>query len=484
MPRFSGAVTPVDPLAVSAVVPLRLPVQRASDAPFPRCSRARDVQAACEGLADDLVALGFDLPSVYLLNGERLRCRSARGYFQVVDGFPAGVGVIGRTIASGVPTLIEDIDEAPEFIAAIPGLRSEACVPVLSGGRPVGAVNVESRSPLDRALMRQVQQAADVISRRIFELGGIPAPSQAHRLGSIALAMTRAAGALEIEQLATASAVELSGIPTAAVIHLRRRGATVTAACGPLAETLRAWDAQELAVMAGWVSAGTSSHFPGGEDVPPEYAFLSAAGVRAMSVHPLVVAGRLSGLLVLAGEEPVGFSAEMVEVLEILAAQTAASLGVVTAMAELARRADLDGLTGLRNAASFAADLAAGHWPGRPALVLIDVDDFKAVNDGYGHLAGDRLLQSLAVELTAVLRDGDRLYRIGGDEFAAVVGTAGTDDLSALTGRLLQAARRVRTTVSVGTAALDAEHPDRTRIAADAALYGAKAAGRDQARHA
>lgn len=95
MPRFSGAVTPVDPLAVSAVVPLRLPVQRASDAPFPRCSRARDVQAACEGLADDLVALGFDLPSVYLLNGERLRCRSARGYFQVVDGFPAGVGAGG-----------------------------------------------------------------------------------------------------------------------------------------------------------------------------------------------------------------------------------------------------------------------------------------------------------------------------------------------------------------------------------------------------
>jgi diguanylate cyclase (GGDEF)-like protein len=295
--------------------------------------------------------------------------------------------------------------------------------------------------------------------------------------------MTQAAGTAEIERLCIRAAVELSGVRTAAVVDLSGRRPLVTAAQGPLAEALRGWGAEELVTMADWVSAGTSSHFPGGQDAPPEYGFLAAAHVRALSVHPLVVTGRLSGLLVLASSDPVAFSTSLVEVLEILAAQTAASLGVASAMAELARRVDLDGLTGLRNAAAFTADLDSVPSDGASSLVLIDVDNFKTVNDSFGHLAGDRLLQALATELTDALRDGDRIYRVGGDEFAAVVRAAGPAELEAVTTRLLKAARRVRTTVSIGTAPFDTADVEVTRSQADVAMYGAKAAGRDTARH-
>jgi diguanylate cyclase (GGDEF)-like protein len=454
---------------------------------FGRCAAAPDVASACEGLADDLLDAGFDLPSIYLLNGDRMRCRASRGYFQVVDGFPAGVGVIGRVVATGEEELIADVALRPEFIAAIPGLRSEACVPVVLDGRVVGAVNIESRSTLDAAAMPVLRAAASAFADRLHALGGVPVPSRAHRLGQVAVAMTQASGKGQIEQLCVDAAIDLSGIGTAAVVDLSGRTPVVVAAAGPLSDRIRAWNAHELTTISDWVSTGTSSHFPGGQEPPAEYAFLGRAQVRALSVHPLVVTGRLRGLLVLAGADPVAYSPGMVEVLELLASQTAATLGVATAMAELARRVDLDGLTGLRNAAAFAADVAADVASDPPAtaasLLLIDVDHFKNVNDSFGHLAGDRLLQGLSRELREALRDGDRLYRIGGDEFAALVHASEPAELDAITSRLLRAARRVRTTVSIGSARFDPDDTDLTRSRADIALYEAKAAGRDTARH-
>ncbi|MCU1589524.1 MAG: diguanylate cyclase [Frankiales bacterium] len=450
---------------------------------FPRCGTAPDVSAACEGLADDLLDAGLELPSVYLLTGERLRCRASRGYFQVVDGFPPGTGVIGGVVGSGAEVLLTDVTTRPEFIAAVPGIRSEACVPVVSAVGVIGAVNIESRSTMDEQVMPTLRAAARALALRVDELGGLPAPTEAHRLGQVAVAMTQASSVDEIEQLCLQAAIELSGLRTAALVDLSGRTPVVSAARGPLADELRSWDAPELATMADWVGAGASSHFPGGQDAPPEYAFLARAHVRALSVHPVTVTGRLAGLLVLASSDAVAYSTAMVEVLEILTAQTGATLGVATVMAELARRVDLDGLTGLRNAAAFTADLAA-HAPAHPmSLVLIDVDDFKSVNDSFGHLAGDRLLQALARDLTEALRAGDRLYRIGGDEFAAVVEASTLPELEAMTKRLLRAARGVRTTVSIGTAPLDAHDLDMTRSRADVALYQAKAAGRDTARH-
>lgn len=450
---------------------------------FARCAAGRDLAGICEGLADDLLEAGFDLPSIYLMIGDRLRCRAARGYFQVVDGFPPGTGVIGRVVASGHELLLSDVTAVPDFIAAISGVRSEACVPVVTTAGVVGAVNIESRTGLDARAMPTLRAAAAVLARRVDDLGGMPEPSQAHRLGQVSVAMTSAADSAEIEQLCARAAIDLSGISTAAIVDLNGRVPVLSTARGPLSDEVRQWVPTELATMAGWVSAGTSSYFPGGENPSPDFAFLERAGVRALSVHPLVVTGRLSGLLVLASSDSVPYSAGLVEVLEVLAAHTAATLGVASAMAELARRVDLDGLTGLRNAAAFAADVTQVTPSPKTALILIDVDHFKSVNDSYGHLAGDRLLQSLAGELKQALREEDRLYRVGGDEFAAIVSASNAAELEAVSGRLLRAARQVRTTVSIGTATFGAKDVDVTRTAADVALYSAKAEGRDLAHH-
>ncbi len=167
----------------------------------------------------------------------------------------------------------------------------------------------------------------------------------------------------------------------------------------------------------------------------------------------------------------------------------------VTSLAEVALRLDLlvhdashDSLTGLLNRRSYELQLdqavARARRYGWPfALVLLDLDNFKVVNDRYGHAAGDMALRAVGSELRAALRSGDVAARLGGDEFALlVVGVENVSSLSPLLGRLNRALERAvpETTVgfSVGVACFpsDTADPEALMSLADQRLYAAKAA--------
>ncbi|SOE03364.1 putative bifunctional diguanylate cyclase/phosphodiesterase [Blastococcus haudaquaticus] len=159
----------------------------------------------------------------------------------------------------------------------------------------------------------------------------------------------------------------------------------------------------------------------------------------------------------------------------------------------LAHQAFHDGLTGLANRALFTdrVEQALRHdarHGDTSAVVYVDLDGFKAVNDNLGHQAGDELLRQVAERLAATVRGGDTLARLGGDEFAILVGQAGTAEEATAAGeRVLVALGRpvrignqvVTVSGSVGVAVSD---PDATSDSlvrdADIAMYAAKAAGR------
>jgi diguanylate cyclase (GGDEF)-like protein len=157
----------------------------------------------------------------------------------------------------------------------------------------------------------------------------------------------------------------------------------------------------------------------------------------------------------------------------------------------LARAASLDSLTGLvnrRGAASAIAD-AAARPAGEPvALLLIDLDGFKDVNDTRGHLAGDVVLQRVSVALRTAARLEDVVARWGGDEFV-VVAVLDPDRAMALAGRLRATIREsaaegdtVLVTGSIGVAVRDAPLDEETWLRrADEAMYAAKRAGGDTA---
>jgi diguanylate cyclase (GGDEF)-like protein len=157
------------------------------------------------------------------------------------------------------------------------------------------------------------------------------------------------------------------------------------------------------------------------------------------------------------------------------------------------REAVLDPLTGLLNRAALLArfdelEQLAGHGEHASLGMLVaDLDHFKRVNDEYGHPAGDAVLQDIAYALRKALRAFDLVYRIGGEEFVVLLPGADLDRTLEVGERLRAAVAEQRTgdiavTMSLGAAAArgSAVRFAELYCAADAALYGAKRAGRDR----
>ena len=165
---------------------------------------------------------------------------------------------------------------------------------------------------------------------------------------------------------------------------------------------------------------------------------------------------------------------------------------------QLAAAARTDPKTGLLNALAWQreadAEVVGALRTGAPlALLLVDVDHFKRVNDSHGHLIGDEVLRALAAELRQQVRESDVVGRFGGEEFTVLLPR--TDDAGAygIAERLRTSARRlsvaaadahISVTVSIGVAVLGQHGNDLFELlaAADVALYRAKDAGRDQVR--
>ncbi|HDZ73935.1 MAG TPA: diguanylate cyclase [Aurantimonas coralicida] len=155
--------------------------------------------------------------------------------------------------------------------------------------------------------------------------------------------------------------------------------------------------------------------------------------------------------------------------------------------------AEFDVMTGLRNRSQFQSrlsDLSGGDADRNPigALMLVDLDGFKQVNDTYGHALGDQCLKEVAQRLGKACREAELVARIGGDEFGVLLG-ADLDQraIEELAGIIVAALSRpvdrcghsLELGASVGIARVDAWTPSELFIHADAALYAAKAAGRN-----
>jgi diguanylate cyclase (GGDEF)-like protein len=152
----------------------------------------------------------------------------------------------------------------------------------------------------------------------------------------------------------------------------------------------------------------------------------------------------------------------------------------------------MDGLTRLRHNSAFREALGAEVARARRyrrelSLLLLDIDDFKAVNDQIGHLAGDSVLSAFGARLANIARVADIPCRIGGDEFAVILPESGSADALRLFERL-QAAGAGDVSVIAGPATFSGgvaswqfnEDPEPFFARADEALLEAKAAGKDR----
>ncbi|OCC15296.1 diguanylate cyclase/phosphodiesterase (GGDEF & EAL domains) with PAS/PAC sensor(s) [Dissulfuribacter thermophilus] len=164
---------------------------------------------------------------------------------------------------------------------------------------------------------------------------------------------------------------------------------------------------------------------------------------------------------------------------------------------KLKERLRLDPLTGLLNRHALITDLAreisrARRYNYPLSLMMIDVDDFKDINDSYGHITGDKVLQKLAEIFESSVRETDLVYRYGGEEFVIVCPHTDCDSAINLAERLRRKIRRYRfvpedtsktisVSVSIGVTQVDDNEDVETLIKrADEALYSSKISGKDQ----
>ena len=245
------------------------------------------------------------------------------------------------------------------------------------------------------------------------------------------------------------------------------------------------------------VSANTEA------DPRVDLALCRTVGAASMVVVPLRRLDTIIGVLKIVSLQTNAFGTHEIDMLRMMAGLLGAALGQqleidhrVHLEAKLSHMAQHDALTGLPNRAlfedrleqAFARCLRNGNVL---ALMYIDVDHFKTINDSHGHAIGDTLLRAFAERITKLVRSIDTVARLGGDEFALIVGELQDQrDAEDLAVKILESMRqvfvleglRLKVTASIGVAAVSATtatDTDSLIRRADTAMYAAKKAGRD-----
>jgi diguanylate cyclase (GGDEF)-like protein len=224
---------------------------------------------------------------------------------------------------------------------------------------------------------------------------------------------------------------------------------------------------------------------------PAEVALLLAEGNRSLVMLPLVASGESLGLIELFSPGPIALNEDRLGLVRTIANEAAIALENARLYEEARALADRDPLTGFFNHRylheRFGQEAVRARRSHRPlSLLMLDLDDFKLVNDSFGHLLGDDVLRWTADLIRKTLRASDLPARYGGDEFAILLPDADHDEAAATATRLREAfaasafSREGRLTVPVGVSIGAATFPADGRTAAeliavaDAGLYRMK----------
>jgi len=409
---------------------------------------------------------GYSLVSLYLIEQGELRLQHQVGYHQMLDRLPLWRGVMGRVARTGRPELLQDALADADFLQAFAGLTSEVCVPLHDQGRVVGVLNLETTG--------QARLGRDDLDL-MLALGNY-----------VDLAIGRARLHADVCRSEARFRAAFDDAPI---------GMALMATDGRFLQVNRALCAM-IGVDEAALLASTNQAFTHPDDIPADLELMrrllageTGAGSREKRYRHHRGHSLWAQLNVSLVRGAKGAPSYFICQIEDISARKALE-------ARLQHLALHDPLTRLPNRTRFMDHLAqtlaggaAGAAGDRVAVLFLDLDGFKLVNDSLGHAAGDRLLIAAAERLRLCLRPGDTIARLGGDEFAILAERVGSAaEATRLAERAIDALRpairldgqETYVSASVGIALGNPGQADATDLLrqADVALYRAKGAGR------
>jgi diguanylate cyclase (GGDEF)-like protein len=523
----------VEELAISATTELELRTARAMAERERRWSYGQqavlELIAARAPLAETLTKLlrvaeshaSGMLTSVLLLERdptgrEVLRHAAApslpRRFTSAVDGLEVGdgQGICGTAAFRGEPVVVLDVMTDPltaQFVelAEANGLRAGWSTPILSSAGDVLGTFAIYYGP-----SRLPKPSDEIVIDRSIHLARL-AIEQFHdarelrRSASEARALAREQTALQ--RVATSVAAETN--PAILFARVAQQvGMLLGAESGYV---VRFEGDEEFRTMGSWGRKGATLLPIGDVNVQAPDGLCAdlrrGRSVRRRSVAPgshliaarhriaapIVVDGSTWGMVVALRDRPGAFPREDEKRIARFAQLASVAVANADAREHLATQALTDPLTELANRRAFDQRLAEeterALRHGRDlSLILVDVDHFKNINDRFGHATGDRVLVNLARNIEAVMRQGDLLARVGGDEMAMILGDCPPGQAAEVAHRMLTAiqnssplAQRHGVTLSIGVAGLDPDGSANELLRhADQALYRAKDDGRNR----
>ncbi|MCK4785852.1 MAG: sensor domain-containing diguanylate cyclase [Desulfobacteraceae bacterium] len=216
-------------------------------------------------------------------------------------------------------------------------------------------------------------------------------------------------------------------------------------------------------------------------------------------ITPLICQDRVVGVLNLADKiDSEKFDDEHdMAMIELFSQLIGASIGNIKLFEKIQHQATSDGLTGLSNHKAFYENLERELWRcrrygGRISLIMVDIDNLKAINDTHGHRAGDKVIKEISNKIKQCIRQIDTAARYGGDEFAVILpstplaeATIAAERMVAKVGQssVIWKKEQIPLSISVGLGQYDAESsPEDMTSRSDQALYKAKKAGKNTVR--
>ncbi|GMA15470.1 sensor domain-containing diguanylate cyclase (plasmid) [Deinococcus metallilatus] len=397
---------------------------------------------------------------LFVLRGERFVPEMYSGPLppglreQMDAGLGRGEGAIWETL-SGEPVYLEQT-RVPAYLAH--GVQAVALVPLPGGSRGVTRVlgvyragSGRAWTPRERLLLAAaVQSLAAALERAELYEEARQAAAYAQALVAVSALVESRFDPLEVAQQVFRILAPILEVDWGGLILVRGDQARVITTWPP--EAARAEDRLTGELLGGlpWRQTGQTCYIDDYSAQPGAAAPLVRAGVRALAWGPLAELdeGRFVVVVTRLGQvQP--WSGPHRDLFEAAARTLRLALERQRHLRRVERAAVTDNLTGLGNRRAFERHLEelAEQDPGEGppfGVIYVDMDGLKQINDTWGHSWGDRVLREFGQALGEVFRDQDRVYRLGGDEYAVLLPGASAEHAPTLLARVQQAAARMR----------------------------------------